>query len=198
MNFNFNQPGVFAPGINIYHMTKIRVTKAFEFEMAHALLNYDGLCKNIHGHSYKLFVTVIGTPAPINLRNPKQGMVVDFGLLKKTVEERVLSTLDHALVLNREVAWEKLQTLGQMFDKMFIVKYQPTAENIAADIAQVLLKNLPSNLALHTVKLYETADSYVEWCAADQPQTKTADAEPGMKMPHIDPKKLKKDAEPKS
>ncbi|MBP7509547.1 MAG: 6-carboxytetrahydropterin synthase, partial [Prolixibacteraceae bacterium] len=43
-------------------MAKIRVTKYYDFEMAHALWNYDGLCKNIHGHSYKLHITVIGEP----------------------------------------------------------------------------------------------------------------------------------------
>ena len=42
-------------------MGKIRVTKEFDFEMAHALWNYDGACRNIHGHSYRLFVTIIGT-----------------------------------------------------------------------------------------------------------------------------------------
>ena len=43
-------------------MTKIRITKKFDFEAGHALFGYDGKCKNIHGHSYKLFVTVIGEP----------------------------------------------------------------------------------------------------------------------------------------
>ena len=43
-------------------MTKIRITKKFEFEAGHALYGYDGKCKNIHGHSYKLWVTVIGSP----------------------------------------------------------------------------------------------------------------------------------------
>jgi 6-pyruvoyltetrahydropterin/6-carboxytetrahydropterin synthase len=51
-------------------MAKIRLTKEFNFEMAHALWNYDGLCKNIHGHSYKLLVTVIGE-AITDKKNPK-------------------------------------------------------------------------------------------------------------------------------
>ena len=73
-------------------MAKIRVTKFYDFEMAHALWNYDGLCKNIHGHSYKLFVTVIGEP--INNENDnKNGMVIDFSDLKKIVKEKLLTNL---------------------------------------------------------------------------------------------------------
>ena len=57
-------------------MSTIRVTKSFSFETAHALYGYDGLCKNIHGHSYKLYVTVIGTPIT-DSSNVKFGMVID-------------------------------------------------------------------------------------------------------------------------
>lgn len=50
--------------MNIFaHMTVIRLTKEFSFEAAHALDGYDGPCREIHGHSYRLFVTVKGCPA---------------------------------------------------------------------------------------------------------------------------------------
>ena len=58
--------------------TIIRLTKEFTFEAAHALEGYDGLCREIHGHSYRLFVTVKGTPCA-DESNPKFGMVMDFG-----------------------------------------------------------------------------------------------------------------------
>ena len=61
---------------------KIRVTKVFNFEMAHALQGYDGLCSNIHGHSYELSVTIKGSPEE-NTASPKLGMVMDFSVLKK-------------------------------------------------------------------------------------------------------------------
>ncbi len=67
-------------------MTKIRLTKQFAFEMAHSLWNYDGLCKNIHGHSYKLDVTVIGKPIDDESNN-KQGMVMDFIDLKRNCKQ---------------------------------------------------------------------------------------------------------------
>ena len=63
---------------------KVQLTKQFDFEMAHALMNYDGHCKNIHGHSYKLYITVEGEPNP-DEKSSKCGMVMDFGDLKKIV-----------------------------------------------------------------------------------------------------------------
>ena len=62
----------------------IRVTREFTFEMAHVLRNYDGPCRNVHGHSYRLFVTIAGTPID-NSDNPKNGMVIDFSELKNIV-----------------------------------------------------------------------------------------------------------------
>ena len=61
---------------------KIRITKQFNFETAHALYGYDGLCKNVHGHSYKLYVTVIGDPID-DTNHKKNGMLIDFSDLKK-------------------------------------------------------------------------------------------------------------------
>jgi len=66
-------------------MAKIRITKQFTFETAHALYGYDGKCRNIHGHSYKLDVTVIGEPIT-DMDNVKCGMVIDFGDLKHIVK----------------------------------------------------------------------------------------------------------------
>ncbi|HQH18564.1 MAG TPA: 6-carboxytetrahydropterin synthase, partial [Bacteroidales bacterium] len=60
-------------------MAVIRITKEFKFEMAHALWGYDGPCKNIHGHSYYLYVTIIGSPIN-NPQSPKNGMVIDYSV----------------------------------------------------------------------------------------------------------------------
>lgn len=79
-------------------MAKIRITKAYKFDMAHALPGHDGLCKNIHGHSYELLVTLIGEP--INDQNsPKNGMVIDFKDLKKIIKDLIVDQFDHSLVL---------------------------------------------------------------------------------------------------
>jgi 6-pyruvoyltetrahydropterin/6-carboxytetrahydropterin synthase len=81
-------------------MKKIRITKQFSFETGHALYGYDGKCKNVHGHSYKLSVTVIGEPIT-DQTNVKFGMVIDFKDLKKIVEEEVVDVFDHATVFNK-------------------------------------------------------------------------------------------------
>ena len=87
-------------------MNKIRLTKEFNFEMAHALFGYDGACKNIHGHSYNLSVTFIGEPIT-DKSNPKCGMVVDFSVMK-TIVKPIIEELDHATLLNAETPHKEL------------------------------------------------------------------------------------------
>ena len=80
-------------------MSKIRITKMYDFEMAHVLKDYDGPCRNIHGHSYKLFVTVSGTPIS-DPSSPKKGMVMDFKDLKAIVKTHIVDArIPHALLL---------------------------------------------------------------------------------------------------
>ena len=147
-------------------MAKIRVTKVFNFEMAHALWNYDGPCKNIHGHSYKLFVTLIGEPID-ELSHSKFGMVLDFKDLKTLITGQIIDHLDHALVLFREAEGESLSAVRNMYEKVHIFDFQPTCENLVQYIAVKIQSVLPADLQLHAVKLYETATSYAEWHAED-------------------------------
>ena len=147
-------------------MTKIRLTKEFHFETAHALWNYDGLCKNIHGHSYILFVTIIGEP--INDKtNPKLGMVMDFGDLKKIISEEIIDKLDHALLLSKETPDVEELNIAQMFKRFYLMDYQPTCENMIIDFADRIKKRLPKEVSLHSLKLHETSTSFAEWFASD-------------------------------
>ena len=147
-------------------MAKIRVTKEFNFEIAHALWNYDGPCANIHGHSYRMFVTVIGEPIDDD-QDKKNGMVIDFGDLKKIVNEQIVHPMDHAFVLNRK-AYQSLNCDdNQMFRKQHVVDYQPTCENMVIDFVERIKKQLPSHLKLFSLKLHETATSFAEWYAED-------------------------------
>lgn len=147
-------------------MATIRLTKEFSFEAAHALGGYDGPCREIHGHSYRLFVTIKGRPST-DPQDPKQGMVMDFGVLKKIVNEEIISQLDHALVL-RSTADEKLRNvLAEQFENMVEVDYQPTCENMLEDFARRILARLPEGVTLHSLRLHETASSYAEWFAED-------------------------------
>ena len=147
-------------------MATIRVTKSFTFEMAHALWNYDGPCRNIHGHSYQLFVTVTGTPSE-DLKNTKLGMVIDFADLKSVVNQHVVNYFDHSVVISSRASQPDIKRVEQMFDKFYVVDYQPTCENLVIDMAEKIRKHLPAPVSLFSLRLVETATSYAEWFAAD-------------------------------
>lgn len=144
----------------------IRVTKEFSFEMAHVLHNYDGPCRNVHGHSYRLFVTVAGTPGS-DENDPKLGMVIDFGDLKRIVREEIVEKFDHSVVLSTHQPAEKRKLFKSLFGNTVVVGYQPTCENMVADFAARIVKRLPPGVILHNLRLYETATSYAEWFAGD-------------------------------
>lgn len=147
-------------------MNKIRLSRKFTFETAHALLGYDGACRHIHGHSYKLVVTIIGTPLE-DETNPKNGMVLDFGDLKKTVEHAVIKPFDHALLLNEKAPVALVEQLEKNDEKLVLLPYQPSCENMLLDIKDRLQNQLPDNVELHSLKLSETENSFAEWYAAD-------------------------------
>lgn len=149
-------------------MPTIRITKEFSFEMAHALMGYDGPCRNVHGHSYYLFVTVAGTPIG-DVKHPKLGMVMDFGDLKKIVKRVIVDVFDHALVLNKAMPRASTSSLQKHFAKVILLDYQPTSELMVADFAGRIQKELPANLKLVKVLLRETATAYAEWLAEDNP-----------------------------
>ena len=148
-------------------MATIRLTKEFSFEAAHSLEGYDGACREIHGHSYRLFVTIKGEPSA-EAYDPKQGMVMDFGLLKQIVNEQIVSRLDHSFMMRNTLTAEQVATeLGYRFSKVVLTDYQPTCENMLADFAERLLGALPEDVELHSLRLHETATSYAEWFASD-------------------------------
>ena len=147
-------------------MSRIRVTKEFGFEMAHALWNYDGACRNIHGHSYKLYVTVRGNTLE-NTKSTKMGMVIDFTDLKKIVNRYIIDYFDHSVVISSKAGNPEINHVKQMFDKFYIVDYQPTCENLVIDMAERIKTRLPANVSLFSLRLVETATSYAEWFASD-------------------------------
>jgi 6-pyruvoyltetrahydropterin/6-carboxytetrahydropterin synthase len=147
-------------------MPKIRITKRFHFEMAHTLFEYDGLCRNIHGHSYYLEVTVTGEPRN-EPGHTKDGMVIDFGELKNLVKTNVLNVFDHALMVNQLVPEEQKELLRKLTSRVIVVAFQPTSENLVVYIASILNPLLPSGVTLYSIRLFETETSFAEWFAAD-------------------------------
>lgn len=148
-------------------MSTIRITKQFSFETGHALYGYDGKCKNVHGHSYKLSVTVSGKPISDNT-NVKFGMVIDFGDLKKIVKEEIVDLFDHATVFNKNTPHVELaKELINRGHHVLLVDYQPTSEMMVIDFAKKIKDRLPENIHLHSIKLQETDTSFAEWFASE-------------------------------
>lgn len=148
-------------------MSTIRITKQFNFETGHALYGYDGKCKNVHGHSYKLSVTVIGKPISDSSK-VKYGMVIDFSDLKKIVKEEIVDVFDHATVFNQNTPHIELaKELKTRDHHVILVDYQPTSEMMVIDFASKIKKRLPKNIDLFSLRLQETETSFAEWFALD-------------------------------
>ena len=148
-------------------MSNIRITKQFNFETGHALYGYDGKCRNVHGHSYKLSVTVIGNPIT-DTSHVKLGMVIDFGDLKKIVKEEIVNQFDHATVFNKNTPHVELaKELIERGHNVILADYQPTSENMVIDFAKKIKARLPEKIKLHSLKLQETETSFAEWYASD-------------------------------
>lgn len=147
---------------------KLNITKIFNFEAAHALENYDGLCANIHGHSYKLDVCVqsrknLGSTFIKDEECCKNGMILDFGMLKKYVNDCIIDDFDHALMFNENSNKEVIEVLKKHKYKIIVLPFQPTSENLLIEFAQRLKKALPEDIKLKKLRLYETASSFTEW-----------------------------------
>jgi 6-pyruvoyltetrahydropterin/6-carboxytetrahydropterin synthase len=128
--------------------------------MAHAIHGYPGSCKNIHGHSYELHVTVASSyhqdeyiPAP--------GFVIDFKEIKKLVKAAVVDIFDHKVILSNHFILDKPSFSKQ--ENLLIWHVEPTAENMLIFIKQTLNNIFPEEVKLVRLKLYETKDSYAEW-----------------------------------
>ena len=147
----------------------IRLTKEIDFEMAHVLYGYKGPCAGIHGHSYRLSVTVRGTPA--TKENKKDfgeiGLVIDFSDLKKIMCEKVINIFDHALVIWNKVPLKNMKKEKWFYKNIIRVPYQPTCENLVIDFADRIKKHLPENIDLVSVKLKETSSTQAEWLAEE-------------------------------
>jgi 6-pyruvoyltetrahydropterin/6-carboxytetrahydropterin synthase len=140
-------------------MNTVRISKSFSFEAAHFLPKYDGPCKNIHGHSYQLTITLKGKPEQ-DKELSSEGMVMDFAMLGQMVKNELLIHFDHALIIEEGIDFS-------FSTKILRVPYTPTCENLVVDIACRLRNILPLNVSLFSLLLYETKNNYCEWFADD-------------------------------
>jgi len=138
----------------------LQLTKIFHFETAHALHGYAGACKNIHGHSYELHVTVSSVDDYQNYI-PAPGFMIDFKEIKKLVNVLVVEKFDHKVILSKDFLSDNPSFSSQ--ENLIIFEAEPTAENLLIYILSNIQKGLSSNIQLVKLKLYETNDSYAEW-----------------------------------
>lgn len=157
-------------------MDYIRISRKFSFEAAHALQDYDGACRHIHGHSYKLEVCLIG-PVLQEVGHPKNGMVMDFGELKKLVQQEVIEGWDHALLLNENSPAALVKSLRDNNEKLVLLPYQPSCENMLLDIKSRIRASLPPPFRLCRLMLAETENSYAEWYASDNERVQVSEAQ---------------------
>ncbi len=136
------------------------LTKIFHFEMAHAINGYNGVCKNIHGHSYELHVTVGASEGELDFI-PAPGFLLDFKDLKKIVYQAVVELFDHKLVLSQEYVAKNPYVKEQ--ENLVIWEAEPTAENLLLYMQRLIRKELPVTIQLTEMKLYETKNSYATW-----------------------------------
>jgi 6-pyruvoyltetrahydropterin/6-carboxytetrahydropterin synthase len=138
----------------------ISITKIFRFETAHAIHQYQGSCKNIHGHSYELHVTV-KEKVPVDGYVNGLGIIIDFKELKALVQSHMVKTLDHKLLLSKAYLAANEHIL--LSEEVVVFEKEPTAENILIFARDQIASSLPAHIELHSLKLWETRDSYAEW-----------------------------------
>ncbi|MAH07132.1 6-carboxytetrahydropterin synthase QueD [Candidatus Pacearchaeota archaeon] len=137
------------------------ISKKIEIDMAHRLPNHEGKCKNIHGHRY---VIEVGVEGEIIIGNGKsdEGMVVDFGNLKKILGETIDNPFDHSLVVydgdELKDVYEELEKRGQRIN---FVPFIPTVENLAKYWFELIGSRLTENnkIKLKFVRVWETSTS---------------------------------------
>ena len=140
----------------------IHLTKIFRFEAAHALMGYDGRCRNIHGHSYEMRVTIKGNPI-MDDSSPKNGMVMDFGDLKRIVNEEIIDHYDHAFIINHNMSQDFIDEVKRNYERIIVLPYQPTTELMLIDFSKKIKSRLPEGIQLVKIFMKETEGSFAEW-----------------------------------
>lgn len=143
----------------------ISITRQFEWDMGHRVTNHMSLCKNPHGHRYRLLIEISGDIKNKNDK-PDQGMVLDFGDLKGLINEEIVDKLDHSFMY-----WDKDDVMSDFAKnnkelKFIKTSFVPTAECIVGYIAitlQKLFENKLPGIALESATLFETPNCSAKW-----------------------------------
>ncbi len=124
------------------------------FDSAHFLSGYHGKCANLHGHHWKIEVTI--SKGDLQADGEERGMVIDFGNLKKAVK-KLADNFDHALIFEEKTLQRAtVEALLAEGFRLIPVAFRPTAENFARHFYEILSE---SGLPVHMVTVYETPDN---------------------------------------
>ncbi|KKN68955.1 hypothetical protein LCGC14_0446400 [marine sediment metagenome] len=129
-----------------------RVRKEFRFEAAHQLPNHDGKCKNLHGHSYKFEVFIVGNMPLSHAGGPKEGMLIDFYDVTVAAKE-IIGLLDHTFLNDTAKAHLDVDVT--------------TAENLAYGLFNFFFRRIShrpiGGIHVEKVRVWETATAYAEY-----------------------------------
>lgn len=134
------------------------ISREFRFEAAHRLLGHPGKCAHLHGHSYRVVVTV--SAANLHPRGPSRGMVMDFGDLNSTVAG-ILDRWDHTTIL--EDGDPLIGTLVGAGQSVTTISGPPTAEIMTHQLGQEINQRLPPQVRVVRLTLWETPKAYATW-----------------------------------
>ncbi len=136
------------------------ITKTVRFDAAHILTNHRGLCKNLHGHTYRVDVSVASDTTSSN------DMVMDFKDLKHIATEEICDKFDHAFIYNTNSEGEcEIAALVEKYEMRTVaLDFRSTAENLAKYFYELLKERIPH---LASVKVWETNDSSAEYSKAN-------------------------------
>lgn len=143
---------------------RTRITRVHEWDMGHRVPNHDSACKNLHGHRYKVEISLEGDISTISW-DPHEGMVMDFGHIKKIACGWIDEHLDHAYMYQHS---DPIGELAKRMDmKVVAVDFVPTAEHIAAylfhQLEPLLTDYYGHTLRLASITLYETPKNFVTY-----------------------------------
>ena len=134
----------------------LKVTKSVKFDAAHVLTHHRGLCKNLHGHTYRVETTVAQLPGDTG------DMVIDFKDLKGVLEDVIVARFDHAFIYDSTSSGESeiAEVVSKNGMRVVAIPFRSTAENLA----RYFFGELESRLAgLESVRVWETVDSVAEY-----------------------------------
>jgi len=145
---------------------KTAITKVIEWDMGHRIPNHNSKCRNLHGHRYRLEATISGSLCSKE-GDSSQGMVFDFGDLKKLMMTRIHDLLDHNFMWYEkdEIYWSIESVLKKQNQRVILVGFIPTAENICRWIYDEMsgYEIFNKDIVLEKIKLFETPNSWAEY-----------------------------------